>query len=231
MNSELEGAPSDCRLNQIMAATLRNLRHLKGLSQEELAELAELDRTHVSLLERGKRAMTISTLEKLIPHLSANSVEFLDALSESIIETCLGEKKSCSLFEVKKGDQGSESEALMLLLKHTADLKKVFDSLECQVCILSMEGKVLFLNQALLIKLKMKDGNFLGQWVWELSPSLKEPEELRKLFSNPLNFSQEDQVLAVECQNAEGLVVTQNWRISSVRKSGHQGFLIASAPL
>ena len=130
MNSELEGAPSDCRLNQIMAATLRNLRHLKGLSQEELAELAELDRTHVSLLERGKRAMTISTLEKLIPHLSANSVEFLDALSESIIETCLGEKKSCSLFEVKKGDQGSESEALMLLLKHTADLKKVFDSLE-----------------------------------------------------------------------------------------------------
>ncbi|MDB9317245.1 helix-turn-helix domain-containing protein [Nodularia spumigena] len=34
---------------------LRNARKKKGLSQEKLAELANLDRTYISLLERGKR--------------------------------------------------------------------------------------------------------------------------------------------------------------------------------
>ena len=34
---------------------LKNARTKKGLSQEKLAEAANLDRTYISLLERGKR--------------------------------------------------------------------------------------------------------------------------------------------------------------------------------
>lgn len=34
---------------------LKNARIKKGLSQEKLAEAANLDRTYISLLERGKR--------------------------------------------------------------------------------------------------------------------------------------------------------------------------------
>ena len=41
---------------------LRACRERKGLSQEELALECGLDRTYISLLERGLRQRTISTL-------------------------------------------------------------------------------------------------------------------------------------------------------------------------
>jgi len=39
--------------------TLRRLRQQHGLSQEKLAELADLDRTYVSGIERGKRNVSL----------------------------------------------------------------------------------------------------------------------------------------------------------------------------
>lgn len=44
------------------AKVLRTARNNKGLTQEELAELADLDRTYPSLLERAKRTPTLGTL-------------------------------------------------------------------------------------------------------------------------------------------------------------------------
>ena len=44
---------------------LQELRKEKGLSQEELAFRSSLDRTYISLLERGKRVPTIITLFKV----------------------------------------------------------------------------------------------------------------------------------------------------------------------
>ena len=44
---------------------LRELRNSRKLSQEALAHACGLDRTFVSLLERGKRQPTLSTLFKL----------------------------------------------------------------------------------------------------------------------------------------------------------------------
>ncbi len=41
---------------------LRQKRVRKGLSQEEFAYLCSLDRTYISLLERGKRKPTITTI-------------------------------------------------------------------------------------------------------------------------------------------------------------------------
>ncbi len=39
---------------------LRDLRDVRGISQETLAELADLDRTYSSLLERGLRTPTLT---------------------------------------------------------------------------------------------------------------------------------------------------------------------------
>ena len=44
---------------------LREARAAKGLSQEELAHVAGLHRTHVSLIERNRRSVRLETLERL----------------------------------------------------------------------------------------------------------------------------------------------------------------------
>ena len=44
---------------------LREIRVSRSLSQEELAHQCNLDRTFISLLERGKRQPTLTTILKL----------------------------------------------------------------------------------------------------------------------------------------------------------------------
>ena len=44
---------------------LRDCRSKAGVSQEELADRADIDRTYVSLLERGLRLPTLDTLFRL----------------------------------------------------------------------------------------------------------------------------------------------------------------------
>jgi transcriptional regulator with XRE-family HTH domain len=52
-------------LQKCFGDVLRRLRIKKGLSQEKLAGECGLDRTFISLLERGLRQPTISTLFKI----------------------------------------------------------------------------------------------------------------------------------------------------------------------
>ena len=67
-------------LNNILATTVRSLRRQKGLSQEQLAGKAAVDRTYISGIERARRNITILTLERLIPHLCDGPVEFFQHL-------------------------------------------------------------------------------------------------------------------------------------------------------
>jgi transcriptional regulator with XRE-family HTH domain len=55
------------------AANLRRHRERVGLSQEGLADLADLDRTEISLLERGKRFPRLDTLVRLARGLELSS--------------------------------------------------------------------------------------------------------------------------------------------------------------
>lgn len=52
-------------LTQAFAFTVHKLRTDRKLSQGALAEACKLDRTFISMLERGRRQPTISTLFKL----------------------------------------------------------------------------------------------------------------------------------------------------------------------
>jgi len=52
-------------LKATIGDVLRAAREKLGLSQEELAERAGVDRTYVSILERGLKSPTLETLEKI----------------------------------------------------------------------------------------------------------------------------------------------------------------------
>ncbi|MCO5053148.1 MAG: helix-turn-helix domain-containing protein [Verrucomicrobiae bacterium] len=49
----------------IFAENLRKARLTKGLSQEDLAELADLHRTYVGSVERAERNVSIDNMERL----------------------------------------------------------------------------------------------------------------------------------------------------------------------
>jgi len=53
------------RARKTFADSLRKARLAKGLSQEDLAELADLHRTYVGSVERAERNVSIDNMEKL----------------------------------------------------------------------------------------------------------------------------------------------------------------------
>jgi transcriptional regulator with XRE-family HTH domain len=55
----------DTKIIGSLAANVRQVRKAVGLSQEELALAAEVDRTYVSQVERGKRNITVVVLARL----------------------------------------------------------------------------------------------------------------------------------------------------------------------
>ncbi|WP_167617918.1 helix-turn-helix domain-containing protein [Maribellus sediminis] len=63
---------------------LRDIRLNRKLSQEKLAELSDLDRTYISLLERGLRQPTITTLFQICSALEISPSEFVRQMEESL---------------------------------------------------------------------------------------------------------------------------------------------------
>lgn len=56
----------------ILAKNMKRLRKERGMSQEELAHLAQIDRTYVSALERRLYAATVDVMDKIAAALSVN---------------------------------------------------------------------------------------------------------------------------------------------------------------
>jgi len=57
---------------------VRELRSEKGISQEELAALTELDRTYISGIERGKRNLSLKNILKIASALNVTASQLLD---------------------------------------------------------------------------------------------------------------------------------------------------------
>jgi transcriptional regulator with XRE-family HTH domain len=65
-----------------LGSNLRRRRREAGLSQERLAELCDLHRTEIGLLERGERSPRLDTLVTLARGLElASPCELLDGIS------------------------------------------------------------------------------------------------------------------------------------------------------
>jgi ribosome-binding protein aMBF1 (putative translation factor) len=77
-------ANSNKKLNGLVADlgnAIRNRRQAKNLSQESLAEIADFDRTYISLLERGERNPSFTNLCRVAAALKTTPSELLKGIS------------------------------------------------------------------------------------------------------------------------------------------------------
>lgn len=54
-----------CDAQRLFAANVKRTRKLRGLTQEQLAELTQLQPSYISSVERGVRNITICNIERL----------------------------------------------------------------------------------------------------------------------------------------------------------------------
>lgn len=73
------------KLNSSVAHIMKQRRLHLGLSQENLADLCDLDRTYISSVERGKRNLTLLTMERIINQLDISTADFLKLVSEELL--------------------------------------------------------------------------------------------------------------------------------------------------
>jgi DNA-binding XRE family transcriptional regulator len=71
---------------KVFGQVLRELRVSKKLSQEKLAELTDLDRTYISLLERGQRQPSLTTIFKVSIALGIRPSDLVEKVQDRTIE-------------------------------------------------------------------------------------------------------------------------------------------------
>lgn len=64
-------------IREVLALNLRRLRQARGLSQEELAHRADIDRTYISSLERSVYAASIDVVDRIARVLGVEAAELL----------------------------------------------------------------------------------------------------------------------------------------------------------
>lgn len=64
-------------IREVLALNLKALRRVRGMSQEDLAHRAEIDRTYVSALERSVYAASIDVVDRLARVLGVEAADLL----------------------------------------------------------------------------------------------------------------------------------------------------------
>ena len=71
-------------INEVFGNVIRTLRKRNGLSQETLAYRAEIDRTYMSSIERGKKNPTIKVVYKLSKALGITVSDIMGEFEKNI---------------------------------------------------------------------------------------------------------------------------------------------------
>ncbi len=80
--SELILTMGECMKNtkELLGARIKEIRKARGLTQEQLAEMVDIEQKHVSRIESGKNYPTIDRLEKIAAALNVPLISFFDFL-------------------------------------------------------------------------------------------------------------------------------------------------------
>ncbi len=74
------------KLHNAFSSAIKKLRLQHKLSQEDLASIAEIDRTYISGIERGVRNPTIKSIQKIIDSLDEDEIAFLELVKQNLAE-------------------------------------------------------------------------------------------------------------------------------------------------
>lgn len=74
------------RITEILGQRIRSYRKSSGLSQERLAELADLHPTYIGQLERGEKNASVETLARISHALHVPMTKLLEKLDEYDID-------------------------------------------------------------------------------------------------------------------------------------------------
>jgi len=69
-------------LNETFGRVIKQLRESRGLSQQELADYADLDRSYISDMERGRYNPTLQTIYKLTEILKIKPHELFEEVDK-----------------------------------------------------------------------------------------------------------------------------------------------------
>jgi len=69
-------------INETFGKVIKQLREERGLSQQELADYSELDRSYISDMERGRYNPTLNTVYKLAEILKVKPNEILQKVDK-----------------------------------------------------------------------------------------------------------------------------------------------------
>lgn len=90
---------------KIIGERIRDLRKLRGISQEELAFKASLNSSHLSKIERGVKSPTLDSLDKIVTALEISFSElFVDITTEQSDKTII-DKINAKLNTISPKDQ------------------------------------------------------------------------------------------------------------------------------
>ena len=71
-------------ITKTLGEAIRDHRRFKGLSQEELGEIAGMHRTYVGMVERGEKNITLANLVKVSQALDITASELLRQAEERL---------------------------------------------------------------------------------------------------------------------------------------------------
>lgn len=66
-----------CEINIKVGNNIKRVRRDKGLSQERLAELSNVHRTYIGMIERAEKNLTLVSLEKIAKALNIDIKDLL----------------------------------------------------------------------------------------------------------------------------------------------------------
>lgn len=71
-------------LSVILGKVLKEYRERKNMTQQVVADLAGIQRSHLACLEAGEKQVTIKTLVKILSALSINISEFFRVVEKEL---------------------------------------------------------------------------------------------------------------------------------------------------